>query len=152
MNKLFILTHLCALLAVYAHYDMPPCDADDMAVEIPGVPGVFCSPQCGMDDSCPTDVPPEVTAIPQCVLEAPTGESYCALVCIPCTAGTIGCDDPLHSECGDEMTCEAVPQSDGFGICTYPEPVEGNTVHSGLDVTSVTHKDAIDLDLIAATK
>jgi hypothetical protein len=46
------------------HYEIPPCQSDEKAVQIMGVEGIFCSPLCGEDgDSCPNDVPDGVTAV-----------------------------------------------------------------------------------------
>ena len=55
---------LGALLAASAsavHYEKPPCGSDEKAVQLMGIDGVFCSPQCNPD--CPSDVPVGVTAV-----------------------------------------------------------------------------------------
>lgn len=63
---------------------------------------LFASVSAG---SCPADVPPGVTAMPQCLLRDQTGSQYCALVC-----------DPLsYGECG-QGSCQPIQ---GTGICTY---------------------------------
>merc|ERR550514_491779 len=68
-----------------SHYGDPTggCMSDEMAIQITGVTGGVCSPACGSDLSCPSDVPDGVTATPQCALQSPTGDSYCALICTP---------------------------------------------------------------------
>merc|ERR1719389_863685 len=50
------------------HYEKPPCRSDEQSVQVQGMQGVTCVPECdGM--SCPTDVPAGATATPQCVLQ-----------------------------------------------------------------------------------
>ena len=43
------------------HYEKPPCGSDEKAVQLMGIDGVFCSPEC--DPDCPMDVPDGVTAV-----------------------------------------------------------------------------------------
>ena len=62
---------LCALAqgANPTHYGNPAngCESDETAVQVTGVAGSFCSPDCAKK-ACPTDVPTGVTAAPQCAL------------------------------------------------------------------------------------
>ena len=60
--------------AAGSHYEDPsagPCQTGEEAVQIQGVKGGFCSPQCGLFKKCPTDVPAGTTATPECALETP---------------------------------------------------------------------------------
>merc|ERR1712045_596100 len=91
------------------HYEDPKdgCQSDERAIRIQGVSGDFCSPACARSQ-CPTDVPPGVTAQPQCALRDQSGDKYCALICTP------GAND---AQCGT-ATCKAIQ---GVGICTYDD-------------------------------
>merc|ERR1711923_70608 len=145
-----VFTFLCVLVVgVSGSYEEPPCDPIEIAVEIVGVTGVFCSPQCSTEDgSCPTDVPEGVTAYPQCALQSPTGESYCALLCIPSSGDFLirsGSSSDTDSECGNEMSCEAVPDSGGVGICVYPMEEEEETNKEALALSFVAKEDVMDL-------
>merc|ERR1712232_246270 len=63
------------------HYENPPCQSDEVAVQIQGADGQVCSAHCDTA-ACPTDVPPGTTAKPGCVLQdSSTGSKYCALTC-----------------------------------------------------------------------
>merc|ERR1719281_1064592 len=77
-----------------------------------GIDGIFCSPMC--DPGCPTDAPDGVPATPQCALQSPDGDKYCAILCEPKNEDALGGGD-----CGDVMNCEPIPQSGGLGICVY---------------------------------
>ena len=46
-----------------SHYEKPPCGSDEKAVQIVGVNGIFCSPECTPTGACPTDVPAGVVAV-----------------------------------------------------------------------------------------
>eukprot|EP00567_Pseudictyota_dubia_P010436 CAMPEP_0197443184 /NCGR_PEP_ID=MMETSP1175-20131217/8998_1 /TAXON_ID=1003142 /ORGANISM="Triceratium dubium, Strain CCMP147" /LENGTH=140 /DNA_ID=CAMNT_0042973781 /DNA_START=17 /DNA_END=439 /DNA_ORIENTATION=+ len=123
--KKFSKVLLGALLASNAsvssavHYEKPPCGSDEKAVQLQGVDGVFCSPQC--NPGCPTDVPDGVSAIPQCVLQSPDGSKYCALLCRASdNDGTGGGGD-----CGSDMKCEPIPHAKGIGLCLYSFPFHG---------------------------
>ena len=75
------------------HYGDPAggCMADEEAVQVTGLPGSFCSPDCAKT-ACPTDMPAGDTAQPQCALKGSTGvDKKCALMC------TQGMDD---AQCG----------------------------------------------------
>jgi hypothetical protein len=90
-----------------AHYDKPPCLSDEDAIQVQGVSGVICAPQCSLLGSCPKDTPKGTTALPSCVLSnAITGKSYCALVC------TLGGGCPAGAKCQSTSLFS--------GICTYP--------------------------------
>ncbi|EGD77210.1 hypothetical protein PTSG_08302 [Salpingoeca rosetta] len=72
------------------------CHAYEADVRIDGIPGSFCSPSCSRTVPCSTNLPPDTTAAPECVLEFPgdTAPSMCALVCTP---GANQC--PLNASC-----------------------------------------------------
>lgn len=94
-----------------SHYEDPKggCQADEQAVQITGVQGSFCSPDCA-SAACPTDVPDGVTAAPQCALKSSTGtDKKCALICNP--SG----DD---AQCGENASCKSIQT---VGICTYDD-------------------------------
>merc|ERR1712010_396553 len=96
------------------HYGDPAdgCEADEQAVQVQGLSGSFCSPDCA-SAACPTDVPSGVTAAPQCALKSTTGDKKCALICSPST-------DEASLRAGDAMCGEATCQPiQGTGICTY---------------------------------
>merc|ERR1711920_355538 len=92
------------------HYEKPPCQSDEVDVQVQGFKGSTCSPKC-IGTTCPTDVPKGTRAKPQCILQdSSTGDKYCALTC------TFGGRPP-------GATC----QHKGFsGICMYPD---GSTHH-----------------------
>mmetsp|Transcript_33143 Transcript_33143/g.53813 ORF Transcript_33143/g.53813 Transcript_33143/m.53813 type:complete len:137 (-) Transcript_33143:167-577(-) len=94
------------------HYGDPKagCESDEIAVQIQGVQGDFCTPACSLVKKCPTDVPEGVTAAPQCALSASSGGKYCALICSPSSK-----DD---AQCGTNASCKAIS---GVGICTYDD-------------------------------
>merc|ERR1711907_154256 len=103
-----------------SHYEDPKpngCQSDEQAVQIQGVKGDFCSPQCTglFKTTCPKDVPSGVTATPQCALKSTTGDKYCALICSPST-------DEKSLRAGDAAcgtgTCKAIQ---GVGLCTYDD-------------------------------
>jgi hypothetical protein len=93
------------------HYEDPKpngCRSDEEAIQITGVSGDFCTPQC-IGTSCPTDVPAGVTATPTCALQDPSGDKFCALMCDPASN---------DMECGAEASCKPIS---GVGICTYDD-------------------------------
>jgi len=95
------------------HYEDPKggCSSDEEAVQIQGVDGDFCSPECTgfLVKKCPTDVPSGVTAQPQCALQdASGGPKRCALICSP---------TQYAGECG-AASCKSIQ---GLGICTYDD-------------------------------
>ena len=78
-----------AFAAVSAQYDVNPthygdpaggCMKDEKAVQATGLPGSFCAPDC-RKEACPTDIPANVTAAPQCALTGQLGDKKCALIC-----------------------------------------------------------------------
>jgi len=93
-------------------YGPAPCPEGDENVQIQGVDGSFCSPKCGDDGSCPTDVPSGVTGKPECLLQDQSGDKFCAVACVPLLSD-------LKNECGSG-TCQSV-ESVILGICTYPD-------------------------------
>merc|ERR1712232_1085449 len=90
------------------HYEKPPCQSDEMAVQIQGADGELCAPRCDTT-ACPTDVPPGTTAKPSCVLQdSSTGSKYCALTC-------------FLGGCPSGAKCSGIK-----GICLYPTSADMN--------------------------
>merc|ERR1712203_712358 len=87
------------------HYGDPKtgCESDEQAVQVQGIKGDFCSPQCSSSGTCPSDEPTGDTAKPTCALKTTTGSKYCALIC------------STDSECGTG-SCQKIG---GTGLCTY---------------------------------
>merc|ERR1711924_296086 len=107
-----------AALANVSHYEDPKpngCRSDEQSVQIQGLKGDFCTPQCTgiLKMSCPKDVPEGVTATPKCALKSTTGAKFCALMCSPST-------DEASLRAGDaacgKATCKPIQ---GLGLCTY---------------------------------
>lgn len=96
-----------------SHYEKPPCQSDEVNVEVQGVSGDLCAPSC-TQGQCPTDVPSGVSARPQCVLQDSSRSKYCALVC----SSDGDCDTAGGASC-------QILQN--FGLCTYPESANSNT-------------------------
>jgi hypothetical protein len=99
------------------HYEDPnatgSCQAGEVDVQIQGIEGKMCAPQCSSSGACPTDVPAGVTAKPTCALQG-MGGKYCALVCSPSTnERSLRAGD---AQCGANASCKAIQ---GTGICTY---------------------------------
>lgn len=90
------------------HYGDPfvGCESDEVAVQITGVAGEICSPQCNSAGACPTDVPAGVSAAPKCALKSSQGAQFCVLECTPSE----------NDACGTNASCKAVQ---GVGLCTY---------------------------------
>jgi hypothetical protein len=86
-----------------------PCSTGEMAVQITGLQGSFCSPSCSASSPCPTNVPNGATAKPTCALNKPGGSSptQCALICNPAEAA---------NQCPDKASCKKIQT---VGICTY---------------------------------
>lgn len=85
------------------------CNPDEVLIQIQGVSGVTCVPECTNGLFCNAPTPPSMnnqTVSAQCSLESPEGSSYCALVCNPFDAN--GC--PKGASCKSILTT---------GICTY---------------------------------
>merc|ERR1712238_238163 len=112
-NKVVQLVTLAAMAMVTplsaTHYEQPPCQADELAVRISNVEGTFCSSSCAKHP-CPTDVPVGVKLEPQCALQSPTGEKFCAILCHPAEAEGLSC--------GQVMQCATIPGSPQ-GVCDY---------------------------------
>jgi len=102
--------------AANGHYGDPKdgCESDEQAVQIQGVTGDFCSPQCSSSGSCPTDIPTGITAKPECALQTSAGGKYCALICSPSLP--IKNQFVADAQCGQNASCKAIS---GVGICTY---------------------------------
>jgi len=84
------------------------CESDEMAIQIQGVSGSFCSPQCkGYLSECPS-VPTGMNGMAECALKTTTGVKYCAVICDP--YGTAQCEP------NSGMTCKPIQ---GTGICTW---------------------------------
>jgi len=100
------------LLANPTHYGDPKtgCESDEKAIQVQGVSGDFCSPQCKAG-ACPSDEPSGATAKPQCALKTSSGDQYCALICSPSALRLNG----ANGECGTGA-CQSVQ---GTGLCTY---------------------------------
>jgi C1A family cysteine protease len=103
-----------------SHYEDPSggCMSDEVAIQIQGVDGDFCSPKCGLIKSCPTDVPSGVTATPQCALKSSAGgQKYCALICSPSLP--IVDQKAADAQCGANASCKEAGV--GVGLCTYDD-------------------------------
>jgi len=103
-----------------SHYEDPKdgCQTDELAIQIQGVTGDFCSPKCSLIKKCPTDVPAGVTAQPQCALSASTGnQKYCALICSPSLP--IVNQKVADAQCGANASCKEAGV--GVGLCTYDD-------------------------------
>ena len=63
MKAFFVFTLAVATkVSVFGvHYEEPPCGSDEKAIQVMGIDGVFCSPECTPE--CPTDTPDGVTAV-----------------------------------------------------------------------------------------
>ena len=101
------------------HYSNPNdegCRRDEIDIDIQGIEGNICTPACSRFlKRCPTNLPDNVTATPECALEdANSGTTYCALICSPTTAK----QDLLlgDDQCGPKASCKPLAN---VGICTY---------------------------------
>mmetsp|Transcript_120340 Transcript_120340/g.236501 ORF Transcript_120340/g.236501 Transcript_120340/m.236501 type:complete len:459 (+) Transcript_120340:66-1442(+) len=95
----------------HAHYGRPPCNDDEVTVQVQGMEGVMCSPKC-QDAACPVDVPPGTTATPQCALQDQSGDKYCALAC-------------TEGGCPEGARCQLLGTS---GICMFDADSRPTTV------------------------
>merc|ERR1711964_152794 len=89
------------------HYEQPPCQDDEIPASISDTDGSCCAPMC-QDGACPSDLPPDTSATPSCLLNDDSGNEYCALQCT---------DDwacPANAQCWKQ------DQDDDYGICLYP--------------------------------
>jgi len=104
-----------------SHYEDPKggCQTDEVAIQIQGIDGDFCSPKCSLFRSCPTDVPDGVSAKPQCALKSSSTKfgKYCALICSPSLP--ILDKKAADSQCGENASCKEA--GTGVGICTYDD-------------------------------
>ena len=95
-----------AKVAASWHFGDPyaaPCLPDEIETSIQGLTGAVCAPKCVGDRGCPTDLPPNVTAIPQCNCD---NNQYCLLTC-----------RSVHF-CGEKASCKGGTQYE-YGTCTY---------------------------------
>ena len=119
------------------HYGDPStgCMSDEQVVQITGVKGAFCAPDCAAA-ACPADVPAGSTAQPQCALAGSTGsDKKCALICAASAdEASLRAGD---AQCGAGASCKAIQST---GICTYddgpapgpsPGPSPGNNTFAG---------------------
>ncbi len=88
------------------HFGHPEskCLVDEAEITVQGVRGRFCAPTCSDTKACPTDVPYNVTATPQCAFEGAHGK-HCALAC------------SSDAQCGRAGSCKRTPS--GLSVCTY---------------------------------
>jgi len=110
-NWIFFIITIAFIGIARAHYDDPykhKCEKDEQAIQITGVLGKICSPEC-TNNTCPTDVPTGVTAKPDCHLHSSTGDQYCCLMCNP---------NATENVCGPKASCKAISDT---GICTYDD-------------------------------
>ena len=111
--KDFALTYMDS--AGSTHYGNPAdgCLSDEKILDVLGVSGYICSPECSGDLSngtCPTDVPEGVTAVPKCVLAGDDGNYYCAVVC------------NATDSCGESpCSCNIDKEDRSLSLCTYPD-------------------------------
>merc|ERR1719330_2211795 len=121
-----------------SHYGDPKggCESDEQAVQVQGVTGDFCTPQCSDSGSCPSDVPSGATAAPQCALQTTTGQKFCALICQPSVrlSGENG-------ECGTGA-CQSIS---GVGICTYAASATGLSSGARIPTEFAPTKESADL-------
>jgi len=97
-----------------SHYEKPPCQSDEVQLEVQGMTGYACAPKC-TSSACPTDVPTGATAKPECALEdQSTGDKYCALTCL-----FGGCPDGAKCQHGGGAM---------LGLCLYPESDENAAI------------------------
>jgi hypothetical protein len=100
------------------------CLDDEQNTGVTGLDGGFCSPTCA-DSKCPTDIPPDTTAVPACVLTPAArkllglknprvkdaGDS-CALICMA--------TDGSYLQCPDGASCLDIQNT---AVCTYDDDV-----------------------------
>lgn len=84
------------------------CPEGSTEIELPGLEGCFCGPECGPDIDCPD--PAEGTATPECALAFEPGEPPAACVL---TCDGAGSDD----QCPTGATCEFYGNA---YVCTHP--------------------------------
>jgi hypothetical protein len=107
MPRLQLLAFMLVASTAAVHYgdpNTPPgCLKDEIVVaHLQGLEGNFCSPSCEFR-TCPTDVPNNVTAKPNCDVTI-AGVKFCSLKCNG------------RTECGSNASCKAIS---GTGVCTY---------------------------------
>ena len=98
---------LCTYNSFSHHYGDPTkgsCLSDEIAFELPNIPGKICSPFCA-NGKCSKDLPPGVSANPLCEMKT----QQCLLTCTS------------SSQCGT-ATCRVLPGLP-VGLCTYDQGV-----------------------------
>jgi hypothetical protein len=90
-----------------SHYEKPPCQQGEQEASVTGTTGKLCTPPCDQSGACPTDVPTNVTAVPQCILKDQSGNQYCALAC----------DKDAECDVAGGAKCSILQA--GKGVCTY---------------------------------
>ena len=104
----------------HGHYGDPsagPCQPDEKKVQIQGMKGDFCSPDCSPSSPCPADVPAGTTAKGQCMLQTPgsSSPSNCALVCK--SNNVFAARTELSDlNCPAKASCKPIQTT---AICTY---------------------------------
>jgi len=81
------------------------CMLGERPMQVLGVAGDFCSPECTTSHKCPTHTAPGVTATPQCALTTSSEQEFCVLICMS------------TSQCASGALCHPIS---GVGICTFP--------------------------------
>lgn len=96
---------------VYEDCTSAACADNEQCVQIQGVDGSFCSPQCDASGMCP-DAPTGVASgdHAECALQTTSGAKFCAIECTPSFTSQPSCGLP-------NMTCKRVQF--GVGLCTY---------------------------------
>mmetsp|Transcript_23268 Transcript_23268/g.65105 ORF Transcript_23268/g.65105 Transcript_23268/m.65105 type:complete len:302 (-) Transcript_23268:296-1201(-) len=97
-------------LAAAAHYGKP-CASDEIAGEVMGETGQVCGPPCDKNFDCPSDVPQDTTAQPQCMLSDIDRKAYCGLLC------------EYDSQCPSGAACRRAAALE-VGLCIYSIPFE----------------------------
>ena len=110
MSRFATAIFFLGLAIAMGHYGNPfkgGCESDERPVQVQGIPGAMCTPPCS-GGTCPSDVPANCSATPQCALKDTQGHQYCCLIC-----------DPSAKSCPMGASCKPLPN--GFGLCTYNE-------------------------------
>jgi hypothetical protein len=91
------------------------CHDGELGIQIQGIAGNVCAPQCNAKNECPKEVPQDTTATPTCALQDNQGGKYCVLMC------------DSDSMCPKLASCKKIS---GTGICTY----DGDTSQNAMSV------------------
>lgn len=108
--KSFAVLALAVVHIAWAHYEKPPCAADEQLFQISGAEGYVCAPPCP-NFKCPSDVPKSVTAKAVCAASE-TGKHFCVLECTS------------DAECDQDggATCDLVQPP--IGVCMYKKQLD----------------------------